>query len=96
MKTKNMFVFICSPSLPLPSVLSSSIPPLLRVGREGERAGSCGGGQPSAHTGFPNPITELIVNFHQKIGTFQQMENFLLRLFFSIQNILFPENYLDK
>lgn len=38
MKTKNMFVFICSPSLPLPSVLSSSIPPLLGVGREGQQS----------------------------------------------------------
>lgn len=89
MKTKNMFVFICSPSLPLPSVLSSSIPPLLRVGREGQQSRELW--WRAALRAFPNPITDLIVNFHQKIGTFQQMENFLLRLFFSIQNILFQK-----
>lgn len=38
MKTKNTFVFIWSPSLPLPSVLSSSVPPLLRAGREGQQS----------------------------------------------------------
>lgn len=68
-----------SPSSIHPLVLRSS-PPHRGKGRTAAQ-GEAVAGSPQ-RTGFPNPITGFIVSFQQKIGTFQQMENFLLRCSF--------------
>lgn len=48
------------------------------------------------HTGFPNPITGLIVNFHQKIGTFQQNGKFSVKIVLFYPKHSLPESYLDE
>lgn len=63
--------YVCFPLLPFsPSCIR---PPVLPAGKEAAEQG---------RLGFPNPITGLIVAFQLKIGTFQQMENFLSRCSF--------------
>lgn len=60
----------------------SSCPLVLPAGKEGWRGRDWRWGAALQCTGFPNPITGCIVSFQLKIGTFQQMENFLSRCSF--------------